>query len=221
MHTATDTNLAPYAALREGEVGVLHSSLRILRHWKTREPYLAYDSEVEADRDLREVLWARCSQNTRDSRGMPTGRPLYAFLHPSRQRECMEQMRCQVCAQPAKTPLGYVFLAGPEEGSDESTQVLAAQPPVCAKHIRSSAQLCPHLDNRPRVYLVQRAPLFGVTGTVYGYGTDGVTVVASPKEPLPYGHPNTATFLASQLVRRLSAFRVVDMEELLANLETP
>lgn len=32
--------------------------------------------------------------------------------------------------------------------------------------------------------------------------------------PLPYGHPNLATFLASQLYRRLKAFRVMSLDEL-------
>ncbi|MDN5382496.1 hypothetical protein QEP66_10405 [Streptomyces sp. LB8] len=38
-------------------------------------------------------------------------------------------------------------------------------------------------------------------GTIYGYGEDGVQVMASPDTPLPYGHPNLSTFFASQLVR--------------------
>ncbi|GGZ81646.1 hypothetical protein GCM10010389_19300 [Streptomyces echinoruber] len=40
-------------------------------------------------------------------------------------------------------------------------------------------------------------------------------VVASPDAPPPYGHPNLATFLASQLVGRLGSFRVMGLEELL------
>jgi hypothetical protein len=220
MRTVTDTTLVPYVTLREGEDGVLLSSLRILHHWRTKEPYLAYVSEVREDRDIRDVLWARCSQNRRDERGMPTGKPLWKMLHPSRQRECMEQMLCQVCVKPAKTPLGWVFLNGPDWTPTKGPVELTAQPPVCARHIRTAATLCPHLDGRPQVHLVQRAPLYGVHGTIYGWGEGGVRVVATPDEPLPYGHPNTATFLASQLVRRLSAFKLVDMEDLLESLQT-
>jgi hypothetical protein len=219
MRTLTGTTLVPYVTLREGEDGVPESSLRILRHWRTKEPYAAYASEVQQDRDLRDVLWARCTQNRRDDCGMPTGRPLWKLMHPSRQRECMEQMLCQICVKPAKTPLGWVFLNGPDWTPTEGAKELTAQPPVCAKHIKAAATLCPHLDGQPRVHLVQRAPLYGVHGTIYGFGEEGIKVVGIPDAPLPYGHPNTATFLASQLVRRLSVFRPVDMEELLEHLQ--
>jgi hypothetical protein len=47
-----------------------------------------------------------------------------------------------------------------------------------------------------------------------------VKVVAQPNAPLPYGHPNIGTFLASQLVRRLRSFRVVGLDELLIDLAT-
>ncbi|MFI9825279.1 hypothetical protein ACIHFC_33305 [Streptomyces sp. NPDC052013] len=42
--------------------------------------------------------------------------------------------------------------------------------------------------------------------------------MARPDEPLPYGHPNLATFLASQLIRRLNDFRLLDLDELLQEL---
>ncbi|MFG2946486.1 hypothetical protein [Streptomyces adustus] len=45
---------------------------------------------------------------------LPTGRPRWRMVRPSRQRSCMEQLRCQVCAQPARTDNGYLFLAGPD-----------------------------------------------------------------------------------------------------------
>ncbi|MFJ8143092.1 hypothetical protein [Streptomyces sp. NPDC096013] len=118
--------------------------------------------------------------------------------------------------RPARTPLGFVFLAGPD--APERSSVLTAQPPVCRKHIASAARLCPHLDGRPVVYLAQSAPLYGVHGIVYGYGRDGIHVAARPDGPLPYGHANTRTFLASQLVRRLTSFRTVDLEELTREL---
>ncbi|MET7988915.1 hypothetical protein [Streptomyces sp. NPDC005281] len=37
--------------------------------------------------------------------------------------------------------------------------------------------------------------------------------------PLPYGHPNLTTCLASQLVRRLSSFTVLTVEELMRELD--
>ncbi|MEW1995942.1 hypothetical protein ACFWFH_04525 [Streptomyces coelicoflavus] len=57
-------------------------------------------------------------------------------------------------------------------------------------------------------------------GTLYGRDEGGVKVIAQPDAPLPYGHPNIGTFLASQLVRRLKPFRVVGLDELLNDLAT-
>jgi hypothetical protein len=127
---------------------------------------------------------------------MPTGTPLWRLMHPARQRETMQALLCQVCVQPARTPSGWIFLAGPDDYEPDDTTVITAQPPVCARHVRAAARLCPHLDGRPMVFLVQSAPLHGVHGTLYGYGQGGVHVVAQPDFPLPYGHHNLPTFLA-------------------------
>ncbi|MFF1810729.1 hypothetical protein ACFVXW_16630 [Streptomyces sp. NPDC058251] len=130
----------------------------------------------------------------------------------------MQALRCQVCAEPARTALGFIFLAGPKDEAPTRATILTNQPPVCAKHVRAAAVLCPHLEERPMVFLVQSAPLYGVHGTLYGPGEGGVRVIASPDDYLPYGHPLLPTFLASQLIRRLSSFRVVDLDELMREL---
>ncbi|MGA5146919.1 hypothetical protein ACPCSF_18040 [Streptomyces griseoincarnatus] len=70
------------------------------------------------------------------------------------------------------------------------------------------------------VFLARSAPLYGVHGALCGRDEGGVKVVAQPDAPLPYGHPNIGTFLASQLVRRLRSFRVVGLSELLNDLAT-
>ncbi|MEU6351095.1 hypothetical protein ABZ896_17445 [Streptomyces sp. NPDC047072] len=131
---------------------------------------------------------------------------------------CMQAMRCQVCQAPARTPLGFVFLAGPHDQDPTQPAILTNQPPVCVKHARIAARFCPHLDGRPTVFLATSFPLYGVLGTLYGLGRDGVTVLDQPEAPLPYGHPSLPTFLASQLVRSLKSFRVMDLDELLAEL---
>ncbi|MFB6931310.1 hypothetical protein [Streptomyces chartreusis] len=130
----------------------------------------------------------------------------------------MQKLRCQVCVKPARTPLGFIFLAGPDDYKHDASSIITGQPPVCGRHVRAAASLCPHLDGRPMTFLARSAPLYGVHGTLYGYGQDGVQVVATPDHPLPYGHPNLPTFLASQLVRRLNSFRLVDLDELLQEL---
>ncbi|MER6113207.1 hypothetical protein [Streptomyces hirsutus] len=213
----TEPSLIPFVIQREGE-DAAPVNLRLAPIGPGRYQ-LQYADEDPRDRDLRGVLWGRCSFNPVDEREMPTGKPQWRLMHPFRQRMTMQAMRCQVCAEPARTPLGYIFLAGPGAVDAEQVPVLTAQPPVCARHVRASAELCPHLDGRPMVFLAQSAPLYGVHGVIYGYGGLGVKVMAHPDAPLPYGHPNLPTFLASQLVRRLSSFRLVDLDELVRELK--
>ncbi|MEV8597319.1 hypothetical protein [Streptomyces sp. NPDC052012] len=129
-------------------------------------------------------------------------------------------MRCQVCAEPARTSLGCIFLAGPKDEDPTQPTVITNQPPVCAKHARTAAALCPHLEKNPMVFLARSAPLYGVHGTIYGLNAQGeVHVVAKPNVALPFSHPNVRTLLASQLIRRLSSFRVLSLEELLHELD--
>ncbi|MFG3518285.1 hypothetical protein [Streptomyces bobili] len=92
--------------------------------------------------------------------------------------------------------------------------------PVCARHLRTAAQLCPHLDGHPTVFLAQSAPLYGTTGTLYGLGADGVQPVTQPEPPLPYRHPDTGCFLASQQIRRLHTYRILKVDALLHQLRT-
>ncbi|MEU7278702.1 hypothetical protein AB0A69_07920 [Streptomyces sp. NPDC045431] len=218
MRSATMPRLVPYITLREGEENAPDNLVIDLDIPKW--PRLRYLDETPLDRDPRGVLWGRCSQTIRSATNMPTGQPRWKFVHPSRQRETMLELRCQVCVQPAKTPLGWIFMAGPQELGSESDLVITVQPPVCAKHVRPAALLCPHLDGQPLIFLAQAAPLYGVHGTLYGFSAEhGVHVVDTPEHPLPYGHPNLPTFLASQLVRRLKAFQLITLDELTQALE--
>ncbi|MFC5958129.1 hypothetical protein ACFP51_27835 [Streptomyces pratens] len=213
----TVSALVPFVLQREGEEAAPDNLL--LTTSGPGRYQLRYADEDPRDRDLRGVLWARCSFNPVDAGRRPTGKPQWRLIHPFRQRMTMQTLRCQVCAEPARTPLGYVFLAGPGTVNPEQATVLTNQPPVCARHIRAAAELCPHLAGEPMVFLTQNAPLYGVHGVIYGYGGQGVQIVARPDEPLPYSHPNLSTFLASQLVRRLSSFRHMDLGELVHELK--
>jgi hypothetical protein len=217
MRTPTETGLIPFITQREGEEAA-EDTLMLLEPSPGRLR-LYYQDEAAQDRDWRGVLWARCSFNPVDGKKRPTGRPMWKMVHPFRQRMTMQAMRCQVCAGRARTPLGFIFLAGPRDLDPEAPLVLTNQPPVCAEHARAAARLCPHLEQNPMVFLARSAPLYGVIGTLYGYGADGVQVLARPEQPLPYGHASLSTILASQLVRRLSSFSVVELDELLHALQ--
>ncbi|MGX4695493.1 hypothetical protein [Streptomyces sp. JNUCC 63] len=216
MPTATEPRLIPFITQRKGEEAA-PDNLLICRH--ASGPRLYYRDEDPRDRPMRGVLWARCGFHPEDQHGMPTGEPQWKLMHPYRQMMTMQALRCQVCTGPARTPLGFIFLAGPKDEDPTQPTIYTDQPPVCPKHARAAAALCPHLDGRPMVFLARSAPLFGVHGVLYGLNADGrVHVVARPDHALPFGHPNVPTLLASQLIRRLGSFRVVDLDELLREL---
>ncbi|MGW4023066.1 hypothetical protein [Streptomyces sp. NPDC005009] len=75
----------------------------------------------------------------------------------------MQALRCQVCAERARTPLGYIFLAGPNTVDPDAPMILTNQPPVCPQHVRPAAELCPRLTRDPMVLLAQSAPMYGCT----------------------------------------------------------
>ncbi|MET9387904.1 hypothetical protein ABZY09_44680 [Streptomyces sp. NPDC002928] len=131
------------------------------------------------------------------------------------QRECMEQLRCQVCAQPARTDEGCLFLAGPDEVHPNDAVVPTAQPPVCIHHARIAAEQCPHLQGRPTVFLAQSAPLYGVIGTLYQYTDGGLQALpATDQDALPHGHPGLRWYLTSQRIRRLRAYTIINLNDL-------
>ncbi|MFF8946714.1 hypothetical protein ACF1A5_31550 [Streptomyces sp. NPDC014864] len=210
--TSATARLVPYITSREGEQPDLHLSLRgsLGPDGQLR---LGYWDEVPRDRDLRGVLWGRCSQQIGVD-GWPTGRPRWRMVHPSRQRECMEQLRCQVCARPARTRHGVLFLAGPTEVHSEGAVVRTAQPPVCPAHARTAAEQCPHLAGRPTVFLAQSAPLYGVLGTPYQWSSDGLRALPAPDDALPYRHPGLRWTLASQMIRSLRAYTIHTFDDL-------
>ncbi|MFE9454044.1 hypothetical protein [Streptomyces sp. NPDC006739] len=220
MRPQTESRVIPFITQREGE-DAAPDNLVIVRHSSGPRLYYADEDASGRDRPLRGVLWARCGFNPVDQHEMPTGAPQWKLMHPYRQMLTMRVMRCQVCTHPARTRLGFIFLAGPKDHDPGQTAIHTNQPPVCPRHARASAALCPHLEKNPLVFLAKSAPLFGVTGTLYGLNADGeVHVVAQPDHPLPFGHPNLPTLLGSQLVRRLNSYRVVGLNELTQELTT-
>jgi hypothetical protein len=214
----SEAGLVPFIIQRRGEEA---APADLVIHRAAPGRYrLHYLDEDPRDRDLHGVLWGRCSFNPLNDHDWPTGEPEWKMMHPFRQRITMQSLRCQVCTQPARTAGGFVFLAGPHDLDAEADTVLVNQPPVCSRHVKAAARLCPHLAGQPRVFLARSAPLYGVIGVIYGYSLEhGVHVVAQPDMPLPYGHPNLHTCLASQLVRRLSSFTVLTVDELMDELD--
>lgn len=221
VRPTTPPAIVPYVTQRAGEQAAPDNLVMLPargNHGRGRYRLFYADEETGLDRDLRQVLWARVSFNPYDQRKRPTGEPEWKLMHPFRQRLTMERLRCQICTASATTPLGIIFLAGAHDHEHTEPPLVTNQPPVCPKHVRTAAALCPHLREDPVVFLASSAPMYGVLGTVYGLVDGTIQVVAQPSEPLPYGHPNLPTFLASQLVRRLARYRVLTVSELAREL---
>ncbi|MFC8640047.1 hypothetical protein ACFUC2_04725 [[Kitasatospora] papulosa] len=214
MSTIVRACLVPYITARDGEEADSFLSLRATFDG-AGAPRLGYWDESAKDRDVRGILWSRVSQSIGDD-GLPTGEPQWKLVHPARQRETMLQLRCQVCVDSARTPDGVLFLESKKDGAPElGATVRTAQPPVCLRHARVAAKRCPYLAAHGAVALLaQSAPLYGVIGTPHMYSGSGIQVLAGDDVPVPYGDPFLRWFLASQLVRTLRAFTVVDLDDL-------
>lgn len=212
--TATTKRLVPYITSRKGEYGVLDSELTldVDTFGRTR---LAYHNETPDDRGPRGELWGRCAQ-TLDASGRPTGKPQWRLVHPTRQREAMSQLRCQIGFCPAETSGGYLFLAGAAEPHRPGEPVRTAQPPVCLAHARPSVEQCKHLREKGHVaFLARETTVWGVVGTRYRFTQSGLEPLpGQDDEPLPYEHPQLGWFLASQLVRELRDYDVVNLDDL-------
>ncbi|MET7608956.1 hypothetical protein [Streptomyces avermitilis] len=218
MRTASKPRLIPFITQRKGE-DAAPDNLIIVRHASGPRLYYADEDAKGRDRPIRGVLWARCGFNPVDEHKMPTGEPQWKLMHPYRQMMMMQAMRCQVCTEPARTALGFIFIAGPKDHDPTQATIKTNQPPVCRRHAHAAAAACPHLEKNPMVFLARSAPLYGVHGTLYGLNADNqVHVVAQPDHALPFGHRNVPTLLASQLIRRLSSFRVVGLDQLTQEL---
>ncbi|MET8270730.1 hypothetical protein [Streptomyces sp. NPDC005096] len=209
---STVSRLVPYITSRQGEEPESYLALRASFDGAGRSA-LGYWDESPDDRDPLGVLWGRCSQSIgRD--GLPSGQPQWRLIHPARQRETMTKLHCQICAGPTRTPAGFPFLA-PGNGAPRSeTTLLTAQPPVCLAHMRVAVEQCPHLRRGYTALMVRRAPLYGVIGTPYEWTAHGIKALAGDDVPVRYRDPALKWFLASQLVRTLTDFAVVELDSL-------
>ncbi|MFE7354890.1 hypothetical protein ACFU8Q_17225 [Streptomyces sp. NPDC057543] len=207
------SRLVPYITAREGEEPESVLALRATFDGAGRSA-LGYWDESQEDRDPRGVLWGRCSQLIgRD--GMPSGPPRRRLIHPARQRETMTRLHCQICAGPTRTPQGHPFLEPATKGRPQPGDILrTAQPPVCLAHLRVAVEQCPRLQEGYTALMVRSAPLYGVIGTPYQWTAQGVKELPGTDTPMPYRTSELRWFLASQLVRCLQDFTVVDLDDL-------
>ncbi|MFJ1545182.1 hypothetical protein [Streptomyces sp. NPDC088246] len=214
--TSAAPRLVPYITSREGEYGGLESELTLSMN-AFGSVRLAYHDETPADRGPRGELWARCSQSL-NAAGMPTGKPQWRLVNPARQLAAMQQLRCQIGFCSAETDRGYVFLAGTEEDPAHRPDepVRTAQPLVCLKHVRTAIELCPHLRKGHVAFVARATSVWGVIGSRYRLTATGLEPLPTKDNdaPVAYGHPQLGWFPASQLVRELRDYEVVNLDNL-------
>ncbi|SEP02571.1 hypothetical protein [Actinacidiphila rubida] len=209
----------PYITKRDGEQGVPESMLSLRYNRAGRPIGIRYTHELARNRDDRDVLWARVSQDLSPRTMRPVGKPLFALMHPARQRETMAALRCQVChGQPSRNKLGYLFLE--MAGHAEVEGIVTAQPPVCLDHAVAGINDCRRLHERGYVLLRSKVPrLHGVIGQVFravGHQIEALPPLLhddGSDYPIPYTRGDLMPYvLASQLVRRLTGVTLVDID---------
>lgn len=197
--------LTPYVVGRSTDKGVPESMLDI-DVLANGQPRLTYKDVRPEDRDKHGNLWVR-------TEGDPdAGRPVFDSLRSERQRHCMENMLCQVCAEPAdRNKQGWLFMDWRHEDSPPTwpEKALTAMPPLCMEHARVSERQCPFLRKGEHLVMRVRKPhLYGVAGTIYRYTNNGW--VGSDNTVIsPYSKPRHPGMLASRLYRQLRGVTVV------------
>ncbi|EGE39580.1 regulatory protein LuxR [Streptomyces sp. ACT-1] len=189
---------------------------------------LSYWDQTADDRDENGVLWARVSEVLSRS-GRPVGRPLQG-VHPARQRDTMRNQRCRVgyCTArlgPTRGGSGgaYLYLVtAQEQGAGGVYRTV--EPPVCIEHALLCADSEPRLRDGYTALLVTSSAISGVLGRRYTPVDDGVTVAASRDNMAFHSytdHSGLRWVLASQLVRDLTSYEVVDLRLLVREACNP
>ncbi|MGW5052136.1 hypothetical protein [Actinokineospora sp. NPDC004072] len=163
---------------------------------------IQYSDEVLGDRDTRGILWDRAGL------AHGSGKPLYARIHPLRQRRCMARLLCQVCAHPAdRNDHGTLWLVTDTITRDHSWphSALVAEPPVCASCARLALRLCPALSTgRHTLMRVAAHPINGVNGLLFAPGpATRPPDLLDENAALAHGHPLLPWMLAAKLTREL------------------
>jgi hypothetical protein len=174
-------------------------------------PGLAYVDEVPQDRDAFGALWVRASILPAARRGEPE----FANMAPFRQRRCMADMLCQVCAARPEKPEGpYLFLMK-DVGRPIQEGEVTASPPVCLPCAGKAVKHCGPLRRGFVAAQVRHAPAWGVAGV--RYDPDTLQPIPAPDlERVEYDTPDLAWTVAARSCSILYGVTPVDLAAELA-----
>ncbi|MFF7021368.1 hypothetical protein ACFY97_10170 [Streptomyces klenkii] len=207
----TRPTVVPYVALWDSEIPGLESDL-VLRH--RPQLHIAYKDEQPEDRDPHGVLIGRVSSSRQQ------GRALYDEMHPGRQYECMLDLLCQVCQEPAsENEDGVLFLDWRTKRSPATwpEKSLTKMPPLCEPCAVRSIAECPHLANEP-TFAAVRTPdprAWGAVGSLYRPVQGGW--YCHPGDAwVPYGDTRLHALISAAMVVELTDVTRVSVEDLAA-----
>jgi hypothetical protein len=198
--------VVPFIAAWSGERGILEP--RVVARITGG---IGYVGEVPEDRD-NGVLWRRFI----DRQGH--GRPLYAEVHPGRQRLAMRHELCQVCGEPAdRSDDGVLWLleARRHDWKGWPNGMTTSHPPICVPCVPIARAQCRHLWSGAVVVRAGRSEVCGVYGQVYKPGPFGPQRVLDDTVLFEVG-PEIAWTIGAQLVRVLYDCSFVTRDELRA-----
>lgn len=208
----------PYVVAYSNELGPRESDL-CLEVPRNGVPHIAYQHPRPNDRDAHGNLWARMTRPPEGERG----RVIFDSMDPLRQRECMEGLLCQVCAKPAETSAGALFIEWQRPGEQPKplSRIATDAPPVCRTCLPLSLRHCPFLPSEEtmRVLLVRKSNPSGVSGTLYRVSGDLRTWIPSEQDAYSsFNKPRQPGMLAQRLYRKLRGVTVLDLDHLPAEL---
>ncbi|MFD9472710.1 hypothetical protein [Streptomyces goshikiensis] len=202
--------LVPYVAAYANELGPREADM-CLEVPRNGVPHLAYVEPRPDDRDAHGNLWARMTRPSASERG----HVIFDSMDPLRQRECMEGLLCQVCAEPAETKAGTLFIEWERPGEEPKRldRIATDAPPVCRTCLPLSLRHCPFLprEETVRVLLVRKSVPSGVSGTLYRVSDDLTRWIPSERDAYSsFSKPRYPGMLAQRLYRKLRGVSVLD-----------
>lgn len=171
---------------------------------------IGYADEKPNDRDRHGVLWARAAQRPGE------GRPLFARVHPFRQRRAMRMLLCGVCGGPAdRDEDGVLWLLTDhrDDWPDWPARMAAVEPPVCRPCVHLSVRLCPALRRGAVAVRARRYPITAVRGARY---TGGQRPRAVEDATVFLDDPRIRWVKAVNLARTLQDCTVIEVDDVRA-----
>lgn len=172
-----------------------------------RRGRLGYADEDLNDRDRLDVLWRRVGHSPGQ------GRPTFGIVHSLRQRRAMRRVLCQVCGDVVgDDDHGVLWLMGREEyqRAPWPAPIDTPHPPVCLPCAEVSITACPHLRNHYVAVRVRRYRVAGAYGAIHQPRLTGP--IAVDVGSVAFDDHRILWMQASQLIMRLTDYRVVDLD---------